>query len=80
VAHVEVDLHSFDMTMPEEINRVLTEHVPDLLFCTTETAVKNIENKGIAAVSQHGRCDDGCCALQQQNSRAKIHNSWRLGS
>ena len=33
--------------MPEEINRVLTDHLSDLLFCPTETAVKNLEHEGI---------------------------------
>ena len=47
VAHVEAGLRSFDRTMPEEINRVLTDHVCDLLFCPTETAVKNLKAEGI---------------------------------
>ncbi len=47
VAHVEAGLRSFDRTMPEEINRVLTDHVSDLLFCPTETAVLNLKNEGI---------------------------------
>jgi len=47
VAHVEAGLRSFDRTMPEEINRVLTDHVSDLLFCPTETAVKNLTAEGI---------------------------------
>jgi len=48
VAHVEAGLRSYDKKMPEEINRVLTDHCSDLLFCPTETAVKNLKNEGIA--------------------------------
>ncbi|RJS71602.1 UDP-N-acetylglucosamine 2-epimerase (non-hydrolyzing) [Methanophagales archaeon] len=47
VAHVEAGLRSFDKKMPEEINSVLTDHCSDLLFCPTETAVKNLKNEGI---------------------------------
>jgi len=48
VAHVEAGLRSFDRTMPEEINRVLTDHLSDLLFCPTQTAVDNLQREGIA--------------------------------
>lgn len=47
VAHVEAGLRSFNRRMPEEINRVLTDHVSSLLFCPTETAVGNLKQEGI---------------------------------
>jgi UDP-N-acetylglucosamine 2-epimerase (non-hydrolysing) len=47
VAHVEAGLRCFDKKMPEEVNRVLTDHVSDYLFAPTETAVKNLHNEGI---------------------------------
>jgi UDP-N-acetylglucosamine 2-epimerase len=47
VAHVEAGLRSFNRQMPEEINRVLTDHVSSLLFCPTGTAVDNLRREGI---------------------------------
>jgi len=47
VAHVEAGLRSFDRSMPEEINRVLTDAVADLLFTTEESANRNLANEGI---------------------------------
>jgi len=47
VAHVEAGLRSFDRRMPEEINRLMTDHVSNILFCPTETAVQNLKNEGI---------------------------------
>ena len=47
VAHVEAGLRSFNRRMPEESNRVLTDHVSSLLLCPTETAVKNLAQESI---------------------------------
>ncbi|KLK87734.1 UDP-N-acetylglucosamine 2-epimerase [Methanoculleus sediminis] len=47
VAHVEAGLRSFDRRMPEELNRVLTDHASDLLFCPTKTAVANLAAEGL---------------------------------
>lgn len=47
VAHVEAGLRSFDRTMPEEINRVLTDHTSDLLFTTEPSGNQNLTNEGI---------------------------------
>ena len=47
VAHVEAGLRSFNRDMPEEQNRVLTDHLSNLLFVPTESAVENLKNEGI---------------------------------
>lgn len=55
VAHVEAGLRSFDRTMPEEINRVVVDHLAQLLLCPTDLAVRNLAAEGITAgVSQVG--------------------------
>ena len=47
VAHVEAGLRSFNRRMPEEINRVMVDHVSDLLLCPSETAVRHLAKEGI---------------------------------
>ncbi|TQM90340.1 non-hydrolyzing UDP-N-acetylglucosamine 2-epimerase [Roseinatronobacter monicus] len=53
VIHVEAGLRSFNKRMPEEINRIMTDHVSDLLFCSTSESVTNLANEGIRKGVHH---------------------------
>ena len=55
IAHVEAGLRSWNMQMPEEINRILTDKVSQFLFCPTQTAIDNLLREGMPALQkEHG--------------------------
>ena len=53
IAHVEAGLRSFDRCMPEEVNRIVTDHLADLLFVTEESGITNLRREGIAEQKIH---------------------------
>src|SRR6267143_604457 len=53
IAHVEAGLRSFDRSMPQEVNRILTDHVSDLLFVTEESGIRNLRNEGVSLDKVH---------------------------
>jgi len=55
VAHIEAGLRSFNREMPEEMNRVLTDHLSAILFCPTEMAVENLRKEGFTNIVNDGQ-------------------------
>jgi UDP-N-acetylglucosamine 2-epimerase len=80
VAHVEAGMRSFDRSMPEELNRVLTDHLSDLLLCPSATAVTNLEREGVAGhVEWVGDVMVDVAMLFQPRARADDAPLERLG-
>ena len=80
VAHVEAGLRSFDRSMPEEINRLLTDQISDLLFVTSPEAVDNLVNEGIAKEKIHlvgNVMIDSLCRCQEKALKSDARK--RLG-
>jgi len=72
IAHVEAGLRSFNRDMPEEINRVVTDHVSSLLLCPSETAIQHLKSEGITR-NVHLVGDVMSDALRWAKERAQQH-------
>ncbi len=75
VAHVEAGLRSFDRDMPEEINRIVTDHLSDLLFVTEESGIRNLLREGIAKEKIHfvgNTMIDSLLASKEKASKSTI--------
>lgn len=73
LAHVEAGLRSFDRTMPEEVNRVLTDHVSSLLFCPSDVSKDNLKREGITE-GVHVVGDVMLDALDESRAAAEEHS------
>lgn len=71
VAHIEAGLRSFNRRMPEEINRILSDHVSELLFAPTELAYRNLCNEGVSPGKIHLVGDVMCDAAAFYKGRAR---------
>jgi UDP-N-acetylglucosamine 2-epimerase (non-hydrolysing) len=83
IAHVEAGLRSFDRAMPEEINRVITDHLSDLLFVTEESGRENLRREGITPEKIHfvgNTMIDSLLASQEKAERSNIHEQFGLRS
>ncbi len=83
VIHVEAGLRSFNMTMPEEINRILTDRISSLLLCPTETAVHNLKREGFdnytAQIVKNGDVMQDAAMYYAQKAQEKSQIIGQLG-
>ncbi len=77
VAHVEAGLRSFDRTMPEEINRVLTDHLAELLFITEPSGRENLRKEGIDPAKMHFVGNTMIDSLESFLPRALERQPWQ---
>ena len=77
VAHVEAGLRSFDRTMPEEINRILTDAIADVLFVTERSGRENLEREGIGPEKIRMVGNVMIDTLRRELERARALESWR---
>ncbi len=75
VAHVEAGLRSFNKRMPEEINRILVDHMSTLLLAPTETAMSHLKNEGIIAANCHQVGDVMYDAALMYGKKAAEHST-----
>ncbi len=83
VIHVEAGLRSFNMTMPEEINRILTDRISSLLLCPTDTAVQNLKHEGFdnytAQIVKNGDVMQDAAMYYAQKAKEKSRIISQLG-
>lgn len=82
IAHVESGLRSFDRSMPEEVNRILTDQLADLLFVTEESGIENLRQEGIPDHKIHfvgNTMIDSLVAFRDQARRSPILDTLGLG-
>jgi UDP-N-acetylglucosamine 2-epimerase (non-hydrolysing) len=83
IAHVEAGLRSFDRAMPEEINRVITDHLSDLLFVTEESGQENLCREGIMLQKIHfvgNTMIDSLLASREKAARSTVLEQFGLRS
>jgi UDP-GlcNAc3NAcA epimerase len=88
VAHIEAGLRSFNMKMPEEVNRILTDRISDLLFCPTEDAVHNLLKEGfqnfkcqienVGDVMYDAALYYGAISSQRSDIISRLKSSWQF--